>query len=109
MKPVCSHNKRIDDFATWRGLLWLSGVKPGVSSSEHVIRSSDGNTALWAGGMDELWMPGKPIGKGGPWENSAVKAGVPSDPNLMNGFSSMPRIILLSIPFFPPNLRSVKC
>jgi hypothetical protein len=86
MKPVCSHNKRIDDFATWRGLLWLSGVKAGAPAGEHVIRSSDGNTALWAGGIDDLWKLGKPVGKGGPWKNSTVKAGVPSDPYLMNGF-----------------------
>jgi hypothetical protein len=86
MKPVCSHNKRIDDFATWRGLLWLSGVKRGAQQSEHVIQSSDGKTALWAGGIDDLWKLGKPVGTGGPWKNSAVKAGVASDPYLMNGY-----------------------
>lgn len=86
MKPVCSHNKRIDDFATWRGLLWLSGVKPDASESEHVIKSNDGKLALWAGGVDELWKLGKPIGQGGPWKNSSVKAGIPSDPYLMNGY-----------------------
>jgi hypothetical protein len=86
MKPVCSHNKRIDDFATWRGLLWLSGVKANAEPSEHVIRSSDGKTSLWAGGIDDLWKLGKPVGKGGPWKDSAVTAGNPSDPYLMNGF-----------------------
>jgi hypothetical protein len=86
MKPICSHNTRIDDFATWRGLLWLSGVKSDAPADEHVIRSTDGKTALWAGGIDDLWMLGKPIGKGGPWKNSPVKEGVPSDPYLMNGF-----------------------
>jgi hypothetical protein len=86
MKPVCSHNKRIDDFATWRGLLWLSGVKPDAPESEHVIKSSDNQLALWAGGVDELWKLGKPIGKGGPWKNTSVKAGIPSDPYLMNGY-----------------------
>ncbi len=86
MKPVCSHNKRIDDFATWRGLLWLSGVKPDAPAGEHVIRSADGQTALWAGGVDDLWKLGKPIGKGGPWKDTAIKAGVPSDAYLMNGF-----------------------
>ena len=86
MKPVCSHNKRIDDFATWRGLLWLSGVKPDAQSSEHVIKSEDGSMALWAGGIDDLWKLGKPIGRGGPWKNTSAKAGIPSDPYLMNGY-----------------------
>jgi hypothetical protein len=86
MKPVCSHNKRIDDFATWRGLLWLSGVKSDAPASEHVIRSNDGETALWAGGVDDLWKLGKPIGQGGPWKNTLVKANAASDPYLMNGY-----------------------
>lgn len=86
MKPVCSHNKRIDDFATWRGLLWLSGVKSDAVESENVIKSRDGKLALWAGGVDELWKLGKPIGTGGPWKNTAVKRDIPSDPYLMNGY-----------------------
>ncbi len=86
MKPICSHNKRIDDFATWRGLLWLSGVKANVPASEHVIQSNDRKTVLWAGGVDDLWKLGKPIGNGGPWKTTAVKANVASDPYLMNGF-----------------------
>lgn len=86
MKPICSHNKRINDFATWRGLLWLSGVKRDVEASEHVIRSTDGNTALWVGGIDDLWKLGKPVGKGGPWKNTSVERDVASDPYLMNGY-----------------------
>jgi hypothetical protein len=86
MKPVCSHNKRIDDFATWRGLLWLSGVRADAAESENIIKSKDGTKALWAGGVDELWKLGKPVGQGGPWKNSDVKQGTPSDPYLMNGY-----------------------
>jgi len=86
MKPVCSHNKRIDDFATWRGLLWLSGVKADAPESENIIKSNDGKIALWAGGVDDLWKFGKPVGRGGPWKNTSVKVGIPSDPYLMNGF-----------------------
>lgn len=86
MKPVCSHNKRIDDLATWRGLLWLSGVKPDAPAGEHVIRSEDGSIALWAGGVDDLWQLGKPVGRGGPWKQTPTQAGVPSDPYLMNGY-----------------------
>lgn len=86
MKPVCSHNKRIDDFATWRGLLWLSGVKSDTAASDNVIQSSDGSSALWAGGVDDLWKLGKPVGRGGPWKDTSVKAGIASDPYLMNGY-----------------------
>ena len=86
MKPVCSHQKRIMDYATWRGLLVLSGVREGAPASEHLIRSADGKQALWAGGIDDLWKLGKPVGSGGPWLDSAVKAGEPSDPYLMNGY-----------------------
>ncbi len=86
MKPVCTHNKQIMDYATWRGLLVLSGVNPAAPASDHVVKSADGKTALWLGAIDDLWQLGKPVGTGGPWKDSAVKAGVPSDPYLMNGY-----------------------
>ena len=35
------------------------------------------------GAIDDLWEMGKPVGHGGRWKNSAVKAGVPSDPYLI--------------------------
>lgn len=86
MKPVCTHNKKIMDYATWRGLLVLSGVKPAAPASNHVVKSADGKTALWLGAIDDLWQLGKPVGQGGPWKDSAVKAGAPSDAYLMNGY-----------------------
>jgi hypothetical protein len=86
MKPVCSHNKQIVDFATWRGLLILSGVKADAPAANNLFKSADGKQALWAGGIDDLWQLGKPVGHGGPWLNAAVKAGIPSDPYLMNGY-----------------------
>ncbi|MEN9362398.1 MAG: hypothetical protein RL095_3933 [Verrucomicrobiota bacterium] len=86
IKPVCTHNKKIIDYATWRGLLVLSGVNPAAPASNHVVKSADGKTALWLGAIDELWQLGKPVGQGGPWKDSAVKAGIPSDPYLMNGY-----------------------
>ena len=33
-----------------------------------------------------MWELGKPVGKGGPWKETAVKAGQPSDPFLMTGY-----------------------
>ena len=86
MRPVCSHNKQISDFTTWNGLLVLAGLKPDAKASKHVYKSEDGKTALWFGGIDDLWSLGKPVGVGGPWKNTQVQAGVPSDPYLMTGY-----------------------
>ncbi len=86
MKPVCSHNKQIVDFATWRGLLLLSGVRKDAPAANNLFKSADGRQALWAGGIDDLWQLGKPVGHGGPWLDTAVTAGTPSDPYLMNGY-----------------------
>ena len=48
--------------------------------------TQDNKIALWFGGIDDLWKFGKPIGDGGPWLNTEVKANVPSDPYLMTGY-----------------------
>jgi hypothetical protein len=86
MKPVSSHRKQIMDFCTWRGLLLLSGVKTGTLAANHVFVSGDGKQALCAGGIDDLWQLGEPVGEGGPWKDTKVKTGIPSDPYLMNGY-----------------------
>jgi hypothetical protein len=49
----------------------------------HIIRSEDGKVALWAGVIDDLWKMGKPVGEGGPWRDSEVKADEPSDAYLI--------------------------
>ncbi|MEP1489841.1 MAG: hypothetical protein ABJK28_15585 [Algibacter sp.] len=86
MRPVATHNKQITEFNTWNGLLVLSGVKLEAEASEHVYKSEDGNVALWFGGIDDLWSLGKPVGQGGPWKNSQVKANQLSDMYLMTGY-----------------------
>ncbi|MHC2066042.1 hypothetical protein ACYFX5_01085 [Bremerella sp. T1] len=85
VRPVCSHPFAIHDFCSYRGLMILTGVNADASG-DHIIRSEDGRVSLWAGVIDDLWKLGKPVGVGGPWKNSPVKAGVPSDPFLMTGF-----------------------
>ncbi|WP_439484220.1 hypothetical protein [Cyclobacterium plantarum] len=83
IRPVASHNLRINDYASYRGMLLLSGVDPqAADGNEHIILSEDGELAVWAGVIDDLWKLGKPVGKGGPWANTAVDAGIPSDPYL---------------------------
>ncbi|HHX39794.1 MAG TPA: sulfatase, partial [Armatimonadetes bacterium] len=86
IKPVCTHNRRIFDFCTWRGLMVLSGVRAGAEPDGHIFRSSDGRVALWFGHIDDLWQLGKPVGKGGPWLQTPVSPGEPSDPYLMTGY-----------------------
>ncbi|EMI19919.1 secreted protein containing Sulfatase domain protein [Rhodopirellula maiorica SM1] len=86
MRPVSSHAKQIADFCTWNGLLVLTGVRADAENDGHVFADAKQNTALWFGGVDDLWKFGKPVGHGGPWLNTMVKAGQPSDPYLMKGY-----------------------
>lgn len=85
MRPVSSHQMRIMDYTSYRGLLLLTGLQPDAEG-DHIIRSEDKKTALWAGTIDDLWKLGKPRGQGGPWQNTVVKAGTPSDAFLMAGY-----------------------
>jgi hypothetical protein len=85
LRPIATHNRRIHDFASYRGLLVLSGIA-GDAKGEHIIRSDDGKCALWVGGVDDLWQFGKARGVGGPWKDTAVKANVPSDAYLATGY-----------------------
>jgi hypothetical protein len=86
IKPVCTHGKRITDFCSWRGLLVLAGLRADAQPDGHTIVSEDGQAALWCGDVDDLWAMGKPRGVGGPWQQSATQANVPSDPYLMTGY-----------------------
>lgn len=83
VRPISSHNFRIHDYASYRGLLVMTGLDPAVSSGAHIIRSEDGAAALWAGAIDDLWKLGKPVGQGGPWKETAIAAGQASDPYLI--------------------------
>jgi hypothetical protein len=84
IRPVASHNFRIHDYASYRGMLIMTGIDPEQTrDNPHVISSTDQNAALWAGVIDDLWELGKPVGKGGPWKDSNVKANQSSDPYLI--------------------------
>ncbi len=85
IRPISTHNKRISDFASWRGLFVISGVKTNVSG-EHIFKADDGSAALWFGNVDDLWQMGEPSGIGGPWKDTQVTALTPSDPYLMFGY-----------------------
>ena len=84
IRPVCSHDYLINDYASYRGLLVITGIDlASKSENPHIIRSEDGKFALWAGAIDDLWKMGKPVGHGGPWMKSPVKKGDVSDPYLI--------------------------
>jgi len=84
IRPISTSKFAITDFTSYRGMLILSGVKPkNPSNNPHIITSDDGEVALWAGVVDDLWKIGKPVGEGGPWYNSIVESNVPSDPYLI--------------------------
>ena len=84
IRPVSSHNRAIHDYASYRGMLVMTGIDSNdKGDNEHIIRSADGLAKVWAGTIDDLWKLGKPKGQGGPWKNSDVKDGVASDPYLI--------------------------
>jgi len=84
IRPISSHNFRIYDYASYRGLLVMTGIDNNFSKgNSHIIKSDDGKATIWAGCIDDLWQLGKPVGAGGPWENSTVKANISSDPYLI--------------------------
>jgi len=85
VRPVATHNLAIHDFCSHNGLLLFTGIDADVRS-DRIFRSKDGRAAVWAGVVDDLWRLGKPRGQGGPWKNTRVKAGEPSDPYLMTGY-----------------------
>lgn len=83
IRPIASHPFRIQDYASYRGMLILTGIAPDAANGNaHIIRSDDGQAAVWVGAIDDLWKLGKPVGHGGPWLNDSIKAGTPSDPYL---------------------------
>lgn len=85
IRPVSSHNLKIHDYASFRGMLIMTGIDMvnAGKNSDHIFTSKDKKAAVWAGAIDDLWKLGKPVGKGGPWFDSSVKRGVASDPYLI--------------------------
>ena len=84
IRPVASHSFAINDYASYRGMMMLTGIDHSKAArNPHVVLSQDGKAAVWAGAIDDLWHMGKPTGHGGPWVESQVKAGEASDPYLI--------------------------
>jgi hypothetical protein len=76
IRPIASHPFRIHDYASYRGLLVMTGIDPDYNGpNEHILISNDRKAAVWAGVIDDLWRLGKPTGTGGPWHQTRVEAG----------------------------------
>jgi|688.fasta_scaffold121729_2 hypothetical protein len=89
IKPVSTHGLRINDYASFRGMLIISGIDTKTASTnKNIFYSEDRKAAIWAGVIDDLWKMGKPVGKGGPWLTSEVAAGIASDPYLLGGYDN---------------------
>ena len=55
IKPIATHEKQIQDFCTWRGLLVISGTSKDAKQDGHYFATKDGTTGLWFGAIDDLW------------------------------------------------------
>jgi len=86
IRPIATHLLALHDYCSYRGMLVMTGVRPDAPASDRIVRSEDGRAALWVGVVDDLWQLGKPRGRGGPWRDTPVSAGVASDPYLMSGY-----------------------
>ncbi|MDR1666545.1 MAG: hypothetical protein LBS03_02475 [Bacteroidales bacterium] len=94
IRPVSSHSLKINDYASYRGLLILTGITPEKGTGNpHIIVSGDKKASVWAGTIDDLWKLGKPAGKGGPWKNAKVEQDAVSDPYLI-GFYDKKTLVL---------------
>ena len=85
VQPICCHLWVLGDFCSWRGLLVLGADNASPHGGANVL-CGEPQSGLWFGKTDDLWQFGKPAGWGGPWWQTDVKAGEPSDPFLMTGF-----------------------
>lgn len=94
IRPISTHRMQINDYCSYRGMLVMTGLDSSTQNAEHIYTSSDGKCRVWAGAVDDLWKMGKPVGEGGPWADSRVKAGAYSDPYLIANYDQ--KILTLS-------------
>jgi len=85
VRPVSTHLWVHGDFCTWKGLMVIGSDNASHEMGANV-QCAEPQSGIWMGRTDDLWKLGKPKGWGGPWWDTPVEAGVPSDPYLMTGF-----------------------
>ena len=85
VRPISTHLWVHADFCSWKGMLVIGADNASHEFGGNVL-CAEPQSAVWMGKTDDLWKLGKPKGWGGPWWETKVKAGEPSDPFLMTGF-----------------------
>ncbi|MFE9043429.1 hypothetical protein ACFYOG_21325 [Streptomyces sp. NPDC007818] len=85
VRPISTHLWVLGDFCSWRGM-FVAGADNASPSHGLNPYTAEPQSNMWFGKTDDLWNFGKPSGWGGPWWETEVEAGVPSDPFLMTGF-----------------------
>jgi hypothetical protein len=85
VRPVSSHLRVIPDYCSFRGMFVAAGNETTPIHDANAVVGQP-QSGLWFGKTDDLWEWGKPQGWGGPWTDTPVEAGDPSDPFLMTGF-----------------------
>ena len=88
IRPIATHNFKINDYVSYRGLIVMTGLSINPEKNEHIFQSDDKKCSVWAGAIDDLWKLGKPVGHGGPWINTKVEANTPSDAYLFSTYDS---------------------
>ncbi len=56
MRPLATHGKRITDFASWRGLLVLTGVLDDARASASLVRTPSAAALAHANPDDDAWI-----------------------------------------------------
>jgi hypothetical protein len=54
IRPIATHNRRIKDYCSWRGLFVMTGIDHETQDNERIIRSKDRRAAVWLGVIDDL-------------------------------------------------------
>jgi hypothetical protein len=85
IRPISTHLWVIPDFCSFRGMLVLGSDNASSHMGDNTL-CAEPQSGIWLGKTDDLWQFGKPKGWGGPWWETPVAAGAPSDPFLMTGF-----------------------
>ena len=83
IEPIASHIRYIPDFCFWNGQLVLATDEASIQGNPMVGQPQSN---LWFGQIEDLKKWGPRNAAGSIYMNDPVKAGVPSDPFLINGF-----------------------
>lgn len=94
LRPIGSYIKVTGDFTHWNGRI-VFGCDDTAASGFHLNASLDtfnslnglSNSGLWFADQDRLHQAGRPAGFGGVWLADSVKAGAPSEPFLLAGYT----------------------